>query len=312
MEEEKPLLARVLSGFPPDNIPEAVLGGRDAGGSLNKPLATVVRAFPVLKENENGWPVRIRTLGVFSLALKGKSVSIESDSGQHALGFLKTLIALGAREVSPERLAAALWPQAERSAARRSIDDALRTLRERLGEACVQLLEDDRISLNPDYCWVDAWDFERTLAVTRRIVSEDVSGKDAGRLEQLSDRLLDLYQGHFLTGEDATSWSVSMRERLRMKFIQHLLDAGRYWESRASWDKAVPCYQRGLEVDDLVEQFYQRLMVCCIEMHNISEGLAVYRRCRKVLSIVLGLQPAPETEALHYTLMGAMPGKHTA
>jgi DNA-binding SARP family transcriptional activator len=52
--------------------------------------------------------------------------------------------------------------------------------------------------------------------------------------------------------------------------------------------------------------------VCCLETQSISEGLAVYRRCRKVLSIVLGLQPEPETEALHHALMGAIVGKHTA
>jgi DNA-binding SARP family transcriptional activator len=301
-----------MARFPQYDDPESVLHGRDTSGKLNKPLASVVRAFPALKENEGIRPVRVRTLGVFSLTLKGKTVSLDPDSGRQTLEFLKILIALGGRDVSPGSFASALWPEADRHAAQCSVDAALCGLRKALGEACVRVSLDGRISLDPDTCWVDAWDFEKTLAVTRRIVNEDFTGNDAGRLEQLSSRLLDLYQGHFLTGEDTTSWSVSLRERLRMKFIQHLLDAGRYWESRGLWDKAILCYQRGLEVDDLVEDFYQRLMVCCLETHSISEGLAVYRRCRKVLSIVLGLQPAPETEALHYTLMGAMLGKHTA
>ncbi|MGE5815587.1 MAG: bacterial transcriptional activator domain-containing protein, partial [Acidobacteriota bacterium] len=78
-----------------------------------------------------------------------------------------------------------------------------------------------------------------------------------------------------------------------------------YWEARGLWDKAIACYRRGLWLDDLIEAFYQRLMVCCRETHRIGEGLAVYQRCRKVLSLVLGLPPAPETEALHRTLMGA-------
>ena len=312
MEKERPLLARELSGLPNDDDAESLLHGRDASGKLNKPLATVVRAFPAPKQSEEIWPVRIRTLGAFSLLLKGKTVTLDNDAAPRTLDFLKILIALGGREVGQGSLAAAFLPQADPGAAQSAIDAVLRNLRASLGEACVQLLPDGRISINQDYCWVDAWDFERTLAVTRRIACEDLAGKEAGLLEQLSSRLLELYQGHFLTGEDTTSWSVSLRERLRMKFIRHLLDAGHYWESRGLWDKAVPCYQRGLEVDDLVEEFYQRLMACCLETQSISEGLAIYRRCRKVLSIVLGLQPAPETEALHYNLMGAILGKHTA
>lgn len=309
MEEERPLLAAVLSGWPQDENAQSLLRGRDAGGRLNKPLASVVRAFPALKRSEDSWPVRIRTLGVFSLSLKGKTLNLDNDDSRHALEFLKILIALGGHEVGPGSLGAALRPQGEGAGAQWMIDAALFTLRGCLGEASVQRLPDGRISLNPDFCWLDVRDFEKMLAMTRQIVSEDVDGRDAARLEHLSGRLLALYQGHFLTGEDATSWSVSLRERLRMLFIQHLLDAGRYWEARGLWDRAVPCYQRGLEVDDLVEEFYQRLMACCLETRRISEGLAIYRRCRKVLSIVLGLQPAPETEALHSALMGAMLGK---
>jgi LuxR family maltose regulon positive regulatory protein len=97
-----------------------------------------------------------------------------------------------------------------------------------------------------------------------------------------------------------------------MNFIQHLLDAGRYWESRGLWDKAIPCYQRGLGVDELVEDFYQRLIACHIETRSFGEGLSVYRRCRKVLSVVLGLQPAPETEVLHHALLAAIQCKNTA
>jgi DNA-binding SARP family transcriptional activator len=289
-----------------------VLVGRDAGGRLNKPLSNVVRPFPAPKRSEDGWPVRFRTLGVFSVSLKGKTVTFENDASRHALEFLKILIAFGGREVGAGSLAASLRLKAAGVHAPHSIDSALSALRASLGDACLQRLPDGRISLDAEHCWVDVWDFERTLDASRRILNEDVNGKNAARLERLCGRLMELYQGHFLTGEEATSWSVSLRERLRMRFLRHLLDTGHYWEARGLWDKAVPCYQRGLEVDDLVEEFYQRLMACCIEMQHISEGLAIYRRCRKVLSVVLGLQPAPETEALHQVLMGAILGKHTA
>jgi LuxR family maltose regulon positive regulatory protein len=312
MKDDDLFASGVSAGLPQDDDPESLLRGRDAAGKLNRPLASILRTFPTLEESGGIWPVRIQTLGVFSLTLNRKAVSLTSDSVRQVHEFLKVLIAFGGLEIRLQNLASALWPRADATVVQRSVDALLRNLRDTLGEECVLVSPDGGISLMPDYCWVDVWEFERTLAVTRRILSRDFTGKDANRLALLSSRLRDLYQGHFLAGEDATSWSVSQRERLHIRFITHLLDAGRYWESRGLWDEAITCYQRGLQVDDLVEEFYQRLMVCHLETHSIGEGLSVYRRCRKVLSIVLGLKPAPETETLHQALMGVIQGKSRA
>ena len=246
------------------------------------------------------------------MTLKRKAVSLDSVSEREVLELLKALIAFGGIEVSPGDLASALWLRLDGIVAQRSVDALLRNLREILGEECVRVSPDGCISLVPDCCWVDVWEFERMLAVTRRILNSDLTVKVAGRLEVLSCRLLDLYQGHFPAEEDATSWSVSLRERLRSKFIRHMIDAGRYWESRELWDRAIAYYQRGLEVDDLIEDFYRRLMVCHLETHSIGEGMSVYGRCRKVHSVVLGLRPAPETEVLHHALMGAIQGNNSA
>jgi len=311
-EDDSLFAARVSAGLPQDDDSESVLRGQDADGKLSQPIASILRTFPTLEESGGIWPVRIQTLGVFSLTLNRKAVSFGSDSERQVLEFLKALVAFGGIEVSPGDLASALWSRFDGTVAQRSVDVLLCNLRDMLGEECVRVSPDGEISLVPDCCWVDIWQFERMLAMTRRILSRDFTGKDSGCFELLSSRLQDLYQGHFLTGDDAISWSVSPRERLRSKFITHLLDAGRYWESLELWDRAIACYQRGLEVDDLIEDFYRRLMVCHLETHNIGEGLSVYERCRNVLSVVLGLQPEPETEVLHHALMGAIQGKNSA
>jgi DNA-binding SARP family transcriptional activator len=298
--------------LPQDDDSEGVLRERDAGSTLSGPNASILRTFPTLEESGGIWPVRIQSLGVFSLTLDRKAVSTGSDYERQVLEFLKALIAFGGIEVSPVDLASALWSRLDGPVAQRAVDVLLRNLRDMLGEECVRVSPDGEISLVPDCCWVDIWEFERMLAMTRRILSRDFTGKDAGCFELLSSRLLDLYQGHFLTGEDAIPWSVSPRERLRSKFITHLFDAGRYWESLELWDRAIRCYQRGLEIDDLIEDLYRRLMVCHLETHSISEGLSVYARCRNVLSVVLGVQPEPETEALRHALKGAIQGKNSA
>jgi two-component SAPR family response regulator len=167
-----------------------------------------------------------------------------------------------------------------------------------LGDNRVLVLKEGKLSLDGRYCWVDVWSFERLLGQSHRLLMRDNTGKQVFSVGRSTEDLTNLYHDHFLAKEDLTSWSVSMHERLRSKFIHHLLEVGRYMEKHGYWEQAIHCYRKGIDVDDLVEVFYQRLMVCCLETRRLSEGLSVYRRCCQVLSITLGLQPESETEAL--------------
>jgi DNA-binding SARP family transcriptional activator len=62
--------------------------------------------------------------------------------------------------------------------------------------------------------------------------------------------------------------------------------------------KALICYQKGLEVDDLAEELYRRLMICHRQLGQVAEALVVYHRCRRKLSAVLRINPSPETDAV--------------
>jgi two-component SAPR family response regulator len=81
--------------------------------------------------------------------------------------------------------------------------------------------------------------------------------------------------------------------------------AGRHLENGGQWGKALVCYQKGLEVDDLAEELYRRLMVCHRQLGQVAEALAVYHRCRRKLSAVLRVNPSPETEAVFRSLRTA-------
>lgn len=275
-------------------------------------VSAAISQFPQFEQDGYAWPVMIYTLGRFSLLLKGKTADFGRKVPHKPLEFLKTLIALGGREVSSGSITSALWPDADGDTAQRSFDTTLYRLRKIFNDDRILILRDGRLSLNSEYCWVDVWAFDRLLGQVQRIRSRDATGRDAARLDKLTERMFSLYQHHFLAREDMTSWSVSLRERLRSKFIHNLLDIGRYWEIHGFWDRAMQCYQKGLEVDDLVELFYQRIMICCLETRRISEGMSAYRRCRQILSIVLGLQPEPETESLYVGLKNARLQKQQA
>jgi two-component SAPR family response regulator len=271
-------------------------GKEDAGGR---------RDASVPDTGGNSWPMRIFTLGRFTVLNQGQSLDYGRKVPHRPLVFLKALIALGGRDVSSSNIASTLWPDAEGDNAQRSFDTTLYRIRKMLGDDRLLTVRDGSVSLDSRYCWVDVWSLERLLGQAQRIRNADSTGRDAYQLEVLMKRVFGLYQDHFLAKEDVTWWSVSLRERLRSKFIHTLCDVGRYWELHGFWDRAAQCYQKGLEVDDLVEVFYQRLMLCYLRMARNSEGMAVYRRCRQILSVVLGLQPEPETEAILLSLKQA-------
>lgn len=63
------------------------------------------------------------------------------------------------------------------------------------------------------------------------------------------------------------------------------------------------CYQKGLEVDDLAEEFYQRLMTCLQRLGRRPEALTVYNRCRNTLSTALGVEPSIRTAAIYKSLL---------
>ncbi len=93
-----------------------------------------------------------------------------------------------------------------------------------------------------------------------------------------------MYIGPFLAGEDEP-WMISIRERLRSKFRRIIKRCGSYLEQAEELVRALECYERGLEADDLIEEFYLRMMHCYSRMGKPAEALSIYKRCHRVLSL---------------------------
>ena len=247
---------------------------------------------PPLKVESWPWPVKIHTLGRFSLLLDDRPVRFPGKAQHKPLEMLKALIAFGGRDVGVERLAETLWPDALGDAAQQAFDTTLHRLRKLLGQEKAVQLREGQVSLDPRCCWVDIWALERLM-----------SQAESSRSPELTEKALALYQGPFLGQETEQPWAIPLRERLRSRIIRLMGKQCRQWEEAKKWRKAAECYQRALEVDDLAEEFYQRLMLSYQRMGRRTEALAVYQRCRKILSSVFGIEPSPETEAIYKSLL---------
>ncbi|HWS15258.1 MAG TPA: BTAD domain-containing putative transcriptional regulator, partial [Candidatus Methylomirabilis sp.] len=270
-------------------------------GGIEVPYARdLIRRNALLPDEASGlenWPWRLKvlTLGRFALIREDRPVPFSRKVQQRPLSLLKALIALGGKDVPEERLTDALWPEADGDLAHQSFATTLHRLRLLSGEEKALPLREGRLTLDGRHGWVDAWAFEELLrrAETARRTGTDRSS-DA-KAHRLTEQAIALYKGPFLAGEAAHSWIVSTRERLQGKFLKAVVEVGRRWEIAGEWEKAAACYHGGLDVDDLAEVFYRRLMVCLKRLGRDSEADAVYHRCRKTLAARLGRNPSSET-----------------
>jgi LuxR family transcriptional regulator, maltose regulon positive regulatory protein len=262
----------------------------------------LAREFDVRPESldieEWPWPVKVYTLGRFGVVLHEKPLRFSRKTPRRLIGLLKALVSFGAHEVPEQRLIDALWPDEEGDAARHALTVALHRLRRLLGDTHALRVENGRVSLNRERVWIDALEVDRVFAGAEAALARG----DQGAFDQAVKTLGLLYRGQFLPADTDAPWSVSLRERLKAGFVQFVTDYGEQFESSARWDEAADWYRRGLAADDLSESFYQGLMRCYLETSRCAEGLSVFRRMRQILSVTLGIQPSPRSEALHRSL----------
>jgi class 3 adenylate cyclase/DNA-binding SARP family transcriptional activator/pimeloyl-ACP methyl ester carboxylesterase len=252
------------------------------------------------------WALKILTLGRFGLVREEKPIRFSRKAQQKPLDMMKALVAfgVGGREVTEEQIADALWPDSEGDMAHKSFATTLHRLRKLAGHPAVFELREGCLRLDQRHCWVDAWAFEETLEQAEAEWQKWTKGKGGpARAISLTQRAIESYRGPFLAGEPGEPWAISARERLQSKFLRAIAKLARHFEEQHEWEQAIECYQKGLEVDDLVEEFYQHLMACLQKLGRVAEAISVYRRCVKTLSASLGIEPSSETEAIHKSLL---------
>lgn len=233
--------------------------------------------------------MKIRTLGRFEVLRDDKPVRFSRKVPKKSLDLLKALIAFNG-EVSETRLCDVLWPDADGDAAHRAFKITLIRLRDLLERKEAIQHRDGTVSLGRRFVWVDTWAFEAAVEA----YSDDKSGAAL-------EKIFSLYQGPFLN-DDRENWAMSLRERLRRKFLGLIEKAGSRWEEQKKYRPAIDCYLKGLETDDLFEEFYQRIIACYLHLGRKAEALSVYKRCEKTLQ-AYHMEPSSETRALYNRLI---------
>jgi len=251
------------------------------------------------------WPLKVRGLGGFSIERDGAPVRFARKAPKRLLDLLRLITALGARHVDAARAAATLWPDADGDEARDALKTMLHRTRQLLG-ADLLVVRDGQISFDDQVTWVDTWAFDHVCGRIESLLAAGPAGHrvDDGELERRRLQLLSLYRGHFLGEAELPSGALALRDRLAARFIRSIDALGQRLEHIGRLEHAIALYRAALEQDNLAEELYQRLIACHLARGENAQALNAYRRCRELLSVVLGVRPSAWTEALAARISG--------
>ncbi len=284
-----------------DNCVQALEQGQEETfvRELVRSHALIPTSAPLHLDNWE-WPVRIYTLGRFTVTRYGEPLPVTAKSSKKPLELLKVLIAQGGRQVSQEALIEILWPDSEGDAAIQSLYTTTHRLRKLLSDAGV-VMEDGRLSLDARYIWVDNLAFLRIAGRLQELLATH-ENQDQDLVQRLSEQFFHLYQGDFLGAGEKHFAYTPMQEKLHLRFLKLTEAIGHYWQQLGQAERCIRCYERALEIDPVAEEFYQALMNSYCGVGRNSDAVLLFQRCRKNLSNILGISPSRATLKIYQSI----------
>ncbi|MBV9793579.1 MAG: AAA family ATPase [Actinobacteria bacterium] len=198
------------------------------------------------------------------------------------------LLAAGEHELSRERLAGLLWPDADSERARASLRRTLSVTQAATGDG----LRVTRLAI--------ALDAERTRADVREFEALAAAGDPAGL-----DQAARLYRDDFLSGfglrdcPEFDDWQAATADRLRQRLAAVLEKLTSMGATSGDLDGAVAHAQRWLALDPLHEPAHQALIRLLAWTGQRSAALRQYRALVRTLDRELAVRPLPATTELY-------------
>jgi len=249
-------------------------------------------------------PLRIFTLGQFSLAIAGEGLSVESWKRKQAVVVLKCLVSQLGRPVHRERLIEWLWPEAdvERGWERLKVTISFLRSKLRAGGAMDDTIETmgQCYLLRRDAVWVDSDAFESSVAAGWGFLKDGKRAEARTRFEEAQS----LYGGHYLEDEPYAEWCAEERERLREIYLELLAGmATCYAEDRHFMEASQVC-RTALFNDPCRESFLRALLENLVNLGRPDWAEAQFESWCRTLEEEYGLEPTPETLRTYQHLIG--------
>jgi DNA-binding SARP family transcriptional activator len=247
---------------------------------------------------EESEPIRVRLMGPFTVTRGPRTLTAGEIGSRKGRTLLKLLIVERPRTVSADRVAEVLWGEDSPEGRQRVVAQLVSRLRSVLGTEAVEG--------GPDGYRIVAGRYQVDLDEAMRLVEEAESrtSTEPGLARIAATAALEILdRGAVFADEPYAEWAEptrtearALRRRARRTGWLAALESGDH-------EGAIGLAQPAADDDELDEEAWRALMTAYHESGRTAAAIDAYGRLRKRLVDEMGVDPAPETQALHLRLL---------
>ena len=246
------------------------------------------------------WPLWLTLLGGFEMRRDGSVEPGSAKAQQKPLELLRLLACERALTLSTEAATAALWPDADDAAARKSFEMATLRLRRLLGDATLLRVGDGRIGLDAARASSDVQQrrrlIERIEALAMRPSGPDTGPALHNECGVLVEQVIAFTRGELLPGLPAAPWLQAERTRCRNDTVRAALAAATVLERLQVGPAERELLTTALRIEPLAESLVRRLMQAHERAGQRGDALRVFENYREQLA-GRGTTPGPQIES---------------
>jgi DNA-binding SARP family transcriptional activator len=252
------------------------------------------------------WPLWLVLLGGFEMRRDGKLEPSSPKTQQKPLELLRLLACARNLSVGAQAVTAALWPDADDAAARKSLEMAVLRLRRLLGDATLLRVSDGRVALDAERASSDVQQRRRLIEQIESLAMRS-SGPDAGHTLQaecldLLERVISLSRGDLLPGLAPAPWLEAERKQCRDDTVRAALAAATAMERLHVGPAERELLETALRIEPLAESLVRRLMHAHERAGQRGDALRVFEGYRQQLQD-RGAKPGEQLDAQWRALM---------
>lgn len=248
--------------------------------------------------------IRFELLGVFSWGKGENEKWKQNTAGRKELSLLQYLIVNHARSIPSEELIDRFWAQGSSdpiNALRGMIYKIRKYLREMFpgGENMI-------VTSRGNYGWnpelqieLDSEEFEQACKEARR--------QPEGKGTELLSRVLPLYKGDFLEGNDS-DWVIPMRRYYQTLYLDACREVVPFLQRQERWMEIVAVCEQAQNVDFAAEDFVISQMQALIAMGQSARAMEQYRHFRERLWEEFQIAPSEQVEQTYALASGVCRG----
>jgi DNA-binding SARP family transcriptional activator len=247
--------------------------------------------------------LRIQTLGGCRVWRQGGAIDPTAWGREKALHLFQFLVTKRRGFLHREEIIDQLWPELDAATGGRDFRVALNAVhrviepeRARRVEPTIIRRQGLAYGLDPERVWIDADEFEALIAAGNRALPSDAEGA-----VQHYQAAAALYAGEYLPDRRYEDWTTAERERLHTLALGTLTTLANLLVERNPLE-SLRLTQRVLALAPVWEEAYRVQMRAYMAQGSRAQALRTYEQCVKVLEHEFGVEPLPETQALHQSI----------